>query len=133
LPSVYGNYVPSKLFSPIKSTGFDWLITVLLIQVILLICMLYFRRYAVIKTILVVTFIVFAYNGLLSKINEFFLVPDGWKSLEQNFYKITNEGYEEYFEIKSAAWLNLWVDNAFLPVWALLWVVLYFQIKEQEA
>jgi hypothetical protein len=133
LPHVTQNFIPPNLLSPLKSTDILWLVNVLVIQVIILDCMLFFKRYAVIKTILLIIFIVLVYNGILTKLNDFLLLPDGWKSLEQNLYKITNEGYEEYLEIESADWLKLWVQNSLIPVWALLWVVLYFLIKEQEA
>lgn len=132
LPDVNANFLPPFLYQPFKSIDSSWLSSILLLQSLSLALMLFFKKFAMMKAILMLVILIVFYNSAQAKLGDLFLVPQNWESIEQNLYKINNSQFGEYFVVKSSSWIKHWNEYKLIPVWLFLWVAIYYLIKEQE-
>ena len=122
-------YEKSSLLSPFKAGN---IAAGLLVQVMILCGLLWFRKYGFVKTLLLVPLLIIGYNWFQNIFIAHWLTPESWTYESNSIRYLVNFDFTEYKEIKADGILSLLSTNYMIKEWCLIWVMVYYRIKEIE-
>lgn len=107
----------------------------LLFQIIIIILTLLFKRFSIVKTIITSLILIIGTRYFLNKIMAKLIVPTDWIQLKG--YKVIkylpDNDFGEYLFVEPPKFLSHWHAYSAMPVVIILWIALYFLLKEMEA
>lgn len=128
-----GPYTPSLIlsfFEPLKI--FDLVYYSILVQVLLYSTLLWFHRFALVKSLVVVFVVVISYNWFQHYFIPTWLNPLDWEYEPYSLRKMINQDFSEFQEIKATSIAANLQRFHVQFVWLAIWSLIYYRIKEQE-
>jgi hypothetical protein len=126
-------FEPPALLNPFLLLKQKYLQYFLFGQVAILVCTLIFRKFAIVKTILLGLIFLFMFGYYMSQTNtQSPYIPNWIKVGEFKMVKQLNNEFGEYLMVESPNWLNSWKSISPGIAVFIFWIALYFLLKEKE-
>lgn len=136
LPNNYNHFYPFEvpsILNPFLLLKQKYIQFILFAQVVILVCTLIFKKWAIVKTILLGLVFLLGFVYFMNRTHSISIFNQDWTRLgESKMIKNLNNEFGEYLIVESPEWLNTWHSFSAITVVLIFWIALYYLLKEKE-